>query len=218
MADETDRVNCAATQREAVQHASNTAIAEIDECGELPRSARAKFLATLWKLLNADDNALFTSFDLSLSLAAVERVWPIWSAEFNDDWPLRTARSAVSNQLQRGAKAADLHDEIGRLRSHLDGHFLLGERYFAAIYAGFAAWALARDVVTPNPLTARSGSELHLPPDRWEPAFLASLAEAGGATWEAVGDNERRRAYWEWYVRVATPQAARQAGMKGEWS
>jgi hypothetical protein len=43
-------------------------------------------------------------------------------------------------------------------------------------------------------------------PYAWTASFAASVAAAGGATWEVgIGSPERRRAYWLWWLTDAIP-------------
>ncbi len=94
------------------------------------------------------------------------------------------------------------------VKAHLDERLLLGEEYFAAVYAGFASWAVARDVLARNNQDSIMGdSELQIPPDQWDPCFLASLALTGGAMWEGIGSAEVRHEFWEWYLTSAVPSA-----------
>jgi hypothetical protein len=109
---------------------------------------------------------------------------------------LTTAEQHLSGEL--GAELGDWM--LGEVKTLLDDKFNLGEPVFKAIYAGFACWAAARSCLhNSEPPAARSEQELD--PEDWDASFFASLAIAGGAVWETSGDPEKRRRFWEWFLR-----------------
>jgi Immunity protein Imm5 len=69
-----------------------------------------------------------------------------------------------------------------------------------------------RDVLAPEATTLPPAeSELQLPPEDWDPCFFSSLALAGGATWDGLGDPQIRGAFWRWYLEEAVPNALEKA-------
>ncbi|WP_236796194.1 Imm5 family immunity protein [Amycolatopsis sp. GM8] len=142
---------------------------------------------------------------LRLEESCARRVFPVWEAMFTgDEQPVRVMEAAL-------AARSGLARELGELRVHLDSAFDRGDEAFAAIYAGNACWAVARDAVGDVTEVPEGDGELEVDPAEWSPCFYASIAEAGGAVWEeGVGDNEKRRAFWRWYLLEAVPAA--QAG------
>jgi hypothetical protein len=118
------------------------------------------------------------------------------------------AEAAVSNIKGRAEVRTVPSDDLLEVKSYLDDKFLLGENYFAAVYAGFASWAVARDAVSPYRSESMSGdSERQVSPDEWDPCFFASLALTGGAVWEGIGSPDKRREFWNWYLTTAVPDA-----------
>ena len=190
----------------AVRERAMKELDAIEASGELPLGARRRLQQWMRGLLGNDSH--FQAFRLLLGIMCARRVWSVWQAAFQDESrPLQLAELAVSDALDGRFLSSVGSADLLALRAHLDDKFVLGDDYFPAIYAGFAAWAVARDSLAPSSSAPDGNSELEIPPDEWEPCFLSSLAEAGGATWEGVGDPIRRRAFWEWYLTTAVPQA-----------
>lgn len=183
----------------------------IDAAGELPFIARQSLIRSLVHLLNNDNRSI--KFITLLGLACAKKSWPIWQSKFAaESLPMDLAKNAVSNLSKGSAIATDPQNDILRVKSYLDGKFLLGSKYFPAIYAGFSSWAVARDATFRYPLERTSAdSERQVPPDEWDPCFLASLAVTGGAVWEGIGNPDVRREFWSWYLTMAAPQAFTEA-------
>lgn|ERR1035437_1122307 len=180
---------------------------QIDDLGELPLTARRDLLASLRNRLPSERSVV--AFEAVLGLACARRVWPVWQSAFPAVAdPMDLAVDAVAMATNEGRENEQDERAIDRLKTYLDGKFLLGEQYFPAIYAGFACWAVARDVITGGVAPATSGdSESDIPPEEWDSCFLASLAATGGATWEGISDPSVRRGYWYWYLDIAVPEA-----------
>ena len=80
------------------------------------------------------------------------------------------------------------------------------EEYFTAVYAAFACFSATKVVLSGFELPAFGQPEIEVDPDAWTAAFLASMAYCGGATWEkGVGDDLKRREFWEWFLNEAVP-------------
>jgi hypothetical protein len=185
-------------------------VQEIDEMGELPLVVRRRLIDRLASRL---DDAHDANFRAILGLTCARKSWPIWKAAFGmDSWPMDLAEAALSGIGDRSEAQAISSRELMEVKSYLDEKFLLGEEFFPAVYAGFASWAVARDVLAGNhPSPPTGDSELQIPPEEWEPCFLASLALIGGATWEGIGSPERRHEFWEWYLLSAVPNSFKAA-------
>jgi immunity protein Imm5 of predicted polymorphic toxin system len=184
-------------------------IPAIDSSGELPLTVRRGLARSLLDLLGDDRRAL--EFTALLGSACAEKAWPVWQSGFvSESRPIDLARAAVSRMGGAAETEAELQ-ELGEVKTYLDNKFLLGEEYFPAVYAGFAAWAVARDVISGHPPNVAGNSELEIAPEEWDPCFLASLAITGGATWEGIGDPDIRRSFWEWYLITAVPESFAEA-------
>lgn len=147
-------------------------------------------------------------FVAELGLMCAKRAWPVWRAKFpSESRPIDLAESAISGITEGGTSVARFRGEFISVKTYLDNKFLLGPEYFSAIYAGFACWAVARDVLSGRHSgTVRGDNELEISPEEWDPCFMASLAVTGGAVWE--GDQKPDiREFWVWYLTAAVPQA-----------
>lgn len=137
----------------------------------------------------------------SLEATCARHSWPVWQSAF----PGNHHPSELLDEALREPQNPRLVDEWQLLKTELDNLFEMGDEFFAPIYAGFACWAIIRDLIGPQPADPDVSGELEIDPESWSPCFFASLAVSGGAVWESVGDPVRRRQYWEWYLLDAIP-------------
>jgi len=119
------------------------------------------------------------------------------------------AQAAVSMITEERTSGSPwVSSEFVKVKTYLDGKFLLGREYFPAIYAGFAAWSVARHILFWDHTKAvRGDTELDIDPDDWDACFYASAAVTGGATWENIGQPDMRREFWHWYLTAAVPES-----------
>lgn len=135
-----------------------------------------------------------------LEFACAARVLPLYVASYRGDVAKRIIELA-----------ADCRDSP-RVRDHLPA--LLGELQSSlmvildaspsggalrAAYAGHAVLAAGWTAIG-DPMAWQGEPELECDPESWTAAFYASMAEAGGAPWEAGTDVAARRTFWSWYV------------------
>lgn len=168
----------------------------IPPSGEVPYRTRVSIRHAL---ATESEDAL-----LRLETLCAHRVLPVWQRAFPDNIePVR-----LTEQVRESPDAPGLESMIGVFDTKLDEVLLLGEQYFPAASAGHAFSVLARDIAFGfvNEPDDPEG-EIHIDPLTWTVCFYASVAEAGGATWEPVGNVERRREFWRWYLLEAVPQA-----------
>jgi Immunity protein Imm5 len=183
-------------------------IRDIDAAGELPLTVRRRLRESLVALLPGDGSAL--TFVAVLGLACAKRAWPVWRAAFPSEYqPMNLAETAVSRIREGGTSEAWNGRDLMKVKTYLDNKFLLGQEFFPAVYAGFASWAVSRDVLSwDHPKVTRGDTELEISPEEWDPCFLASLAIAGGAAWERIQNSDiRRREFWHWFLTTAVPEA-----------
>jgi hypothetical protein len=123
------------------------------------------------------------------------------------------AEAAVSSITQKTTPGTCDNTELMRVRAHLENRLPLGIENIPAVMAGFACWAVARDVLSWNhrPEANRGATEREISPDEWDPSFFASLAITGEATWEGAGKSDIRREFWYWYLTSAVPEAFAEA-------
>lgn len=182
-------------------------IRDIDTAGELPLTVRRSLRENLVALLPGDGYAL--TFVAALGLACAKRAWPVWQTAFPaESQPMDLAEATVSSIKEKGIPGARDGKELMKIKTHLENKLLLGREYFPAVYAGFASWAVTRDVLSWDyPRATQGDTELEISPDGWDPCFLASIAITGGATWEGIGRSDIRREFWSWYLTTAVPEA-----------
>ena len=178
---------------------------DIDAMGDLPLPVRRHLVRDLAGLL---DDATAPVFIAQLGLLSAQRVWPAWQSAFPDESrPMDLAQTAVA-AAGRLAEAAKHRRELDAVATYLDNKILLGREHLTAVYAGWAAWAAARDAIAGNHDGPPPGeSELEVSPQEWEPSFYGSAAQSGGASWDRTGSPARRREFWEWYLATAVPEA-----------
>jgi hypothetical protein len=182
-------------------------IHDIDTAGELPLTVRRRLRESLVALLPGNESAL--AFVAMLGLACAKRAWPVWRTAFpSESRPMDLAEGAVSSITEGSTSGAWDGSEFMKVKTYLDNKLLLGQEYSPAVYAGFASWAVARDVLSWNhPKVTLRDTELEIDPEEWDPCFLATLAITGGATWEGVGRSDIRHEFWYWYLTTAVPDA-----------
>lgn len=138
---------------------------------------------------------------LRLEHLCARRGYRAWQAMFPDD-------DEPMDLLERAMRTRDrgLVRELNALNTKLDDVLGIGPEAFLATYAGFACMTAGRHAAAGEIHDQPSDKgEIEVSPLEWSPCYLASLVEAGGATWEDGTDTEARRAYWRWYLLEAVP-------------
>jgi hypothetical protein len=185
----------------------------IDAAGELPLAARRSLDQNCrYRLESVHSVAVYT---MRLGLICAERSWIVWESKFpGDSYPMDVASRTADIVIGGRGLTGEERREVGSLKTLLDNKLLLGEDLFPAVYAGFSAWAVARDAASFSSPGGRVEVPTYEPedsPEDWEPCFHASLAITGGAVWEGIGDPQIRREFWVWYLTSAVPWALAEA-------
>ncbi|WP_282205904.1 Imm5 family immunity protein [Kitasatospora fiedleri] len=142
---------------------------------------------------------------LRLSAASAVKAWPIWESRFPTGLPVASPiGGAIPERPELDLTSEP--QELGRLNTFLDNKFQLGADYFPAISAGFACWAVNRDVIEGGFSVDPDAGDLDIDPEAWDPSLYAAIAIGGGAVWEESGDSEARRNFWFWYLSDAVPR------------
>lgn len=140
---------------------------------------------------------------LEVSAVCALRVWPIWRAAFTDDlpWGAPTPTATVDEPTLQFTSNPF---ELSRLHTFLDNRVWARPESGAAAAAGYACWAVNRDLLNGGP----AGHDLDGRPDfdNQEPAWYASVAEAGTVR-DDRNDPPARRAFWTWYLTEAVPRS-----------
>ena len=163
----------------------------INERGELPYPTRADLRAAL---VSEGGRVAWAR----LERAAALHVKDHWARRFPAEegpWVLLDDALAA---LESG-RALDAEARFGEWWTFMDdAHGDAPD--FRPTAAGYAALAAAASALFDADVPAGE-SELDFDPYSWDACFHASVAAAGGATWEeGVGDDAARRAFWEWYL------------------
>ncbi|MEJ8857872.1 Imm5 family immunity protein [Variovorax robiniae] len=144
---------------------------------------------------------------LRLAILTAEHVLPVWAKDFPANQEPQHMLAVAEKWL---AGHADFQ-AAWMLRNSFWSELSNIQSVEAA--AGFAtcqvlATALGDEKFTPQSLNAPSCDQ-QLDPDQWDAGFYASIAHAGAAPWEQENAAGKRRAFWQWYLAEAVPQAWR---------
>ena len=182
------------------------ALRSIPGSGELPRSARLKVRETLEASLRQRGMRSGLIWP-TLEITSARKVLSVWESTFPSDDEPASLLDAAEAHLQGSGTGELSRDRLSRFKTDLDGKLALGEDFFASTYSGFAAWSAA-GVALLGDSREPGDSELDIDPELWDASFYASLAYCGGAVWEeGVGDRQKRREFWEWFLVEAIPLA-----------
>lgn len=170
----------------------------IDERGELPWDVR-------WPIRQG---LLAAGAWQPVELASARHVLPVWSASYSERLPFDVvdlAEAAASDSSARERLDSAVTQLAALIDEHIDG--ANGDPILlASVIGGWAAMCAAASVLGQN--EDAPPNELDGDPYAWSASFAASVAAAGGATWEVgIGSPERRRAYWLWWLTQAVPDA-----------
>jgi hypothetical protein len=188
-------------------------IAEIlEECrsnltssGELPASERLKIYQKIEEF-----SANSRDFEYRMAKLELTCAWKVLNILESCDLTDNSARELLE-LAERFLKDEVEEKELEKRRtdffySQAEDLMDNGEEYFTAGYAAFACFSATIVPLCGFELAAFGQPEIEVDPDAWTAAFLASIAYCGGATWEkGVGDDLKRREFWEWFLNEAVP-------------
>jgi hypothetical protein len=179
----------------------------IDENGELTTTRRKEIHLLVEKLSKQehDDAGYYRRAKLAIACA-------YFCLDFLKGH--KTEFDLAKNMLEKSILALQSQFDIKELESS-NGHLYTAftnltdqdEPDFKAVYAGFACFSAANVVLYDNDFDVLGLNEKESDPSDWEASYYASLAHCGGAIWESVGDIDKRKEFWIWYLRVAIPFA-----------
>lgn len=171
-----------------------------------------------------------------LAVTATEFVMPVWMAYWPEDRTprriLEEARGVVRTTID-AAEAFRLHD---RWESEVEHKIFITEceargKVFmsvsearreeaayprkpevSAVNVAFSAVCALRAAIWDEFFEVDDGLELginddDLDVDQWDSSFVAATVYAGGAIWVERSNDDKRRAFWEWWLREAVPQS-----------
>lgn len=181
--------------------------------GHLPLPYRRRIWCALGPLVLDGNRAVAGSGvrrRAALAIAAAEHVLPLWEGVRPGDSRPRAALALARQYLDGTADFRAAKRWQGKFLTDLDD-LVAGEDSDPALRAGFAAakaitTALHDELFEPAERDEDVSDEA-LDPDQWDAAYFAAMSFAGGAIWEDGSDPERRREFWQWYLKDAVPRA-----------
>jgi hypothetical protein len=144
-----------------------------------------------------------------LCVEIMRRVLKLWGAHYPTKQPQRMVELA-EGYLQRKFSAQQVDKEALSFRGGLDSSDTPEKQ--PAYFVGRGSVCCALVATTDELLEPDEGislDELMEPEDHdyWDCAYWVAAAEAGGMPWEESFNKAKYRAFWEWYLREAIPNA-----------
>jgi hypothetical protein len=154
------------------------------------------------------DESVWARRKVLLDVLSVDKVLSLWDTVYpNSETPrilLAEARKAFTPawNVERSSQLV-----YSQYWTHFDG-VDQGNPVSYVLHAALAALSVTITVVTRPSIFFSSPidyslSNVSLSLEEQSSAFLASCAYAGGPSWNTRSDNERRHAYWIWWVQDA---------------
>jgi hypothetical protein len=145
----------------------------------------------------------------TLAVASVTRVLPSWERTLPDDKAPHELIRIIDDYFKCRVDQRMLHATRRSLWCQVDelvhrGHGVEAMVGCAASCA--AGTALVDEVFDPENLDP-TASDLDRDAYQWDAGFYAAMVYAGGAPWNNDANVERRRQFWQWYIKEATPAA-----------
>ncbi|MFB8798299.1 MAG: Imm5 family immunity protein [Microcoleus sp.] len=191
---------------EAIQQILEDCRSSITERGELPAKNRENLYKKLDKFLPNNPKYVAHYWRAKLELNCALKVLHKWESCELADSSARQLLSDAERYLVGELESEVLRSRKSLLYSQTENLMDNGLEYFVAAYAGFACVSAVNAALYDLKFKTLGLPEIETEPDFWTACFLASLAYCGGATWEeGVGDDLKRREFWEWFLNEAVP-------------
>jgi hypothetical protein len=191
---------------EPIQQILKECRSSITERGELPAKNREKLYQTLDKFLPQRSKYVAhywrARLELNCALKVLQNLESCELAYSSARQLLYDADKYLMGELE----SEKLERRKNRFYSQAEDLMDNGPEYFVAAYAGFACISAVNAALYDLTFETLGFPEIEIDHDFWTACFLASLAYCGGATWEeGVGDDLKRREFWEWFLNDAVP-------------
>jgi hypothetical protein len=206
-----------------------------DSDGWLYQEARWSVYDALGTKWCPDDDILFVPTGATtagyrrrvhLAVQIVRYVLPKWEETFPGDTTphdgLRTAESTAAGHLSRG-DANSAYQSVWRdADDAMEEGSLSGDNTHPALYRVHVGFAAAKAILVAigdeTFLAGREVGEIHGYVDEWEVALHAAIAYSGGvpSSVQAAYDSALGRAFWEWWLTHAVPDAWRSVPEYGQ--
>lgn len=176
----------------------------VDERGELSASIRGKIYKEIEKFSNHKTSSNGHYLRAKLELICARKVLVNWESCKLTDNSARELLNIAEKYLQNQGDTHELENQITILYTQAENIMDEGEENFVAAYAGFACVSAAYCVLHDISFETLGIPEIEVDCDEWTASFYASTSYCGGAVWEeGVGDNLKRRIFWEWFLNDA---------------
>lgn len=194
---------------EAIQQILDECRSSITARGEVPAANREKIYKQLDDFLPHPPSYVAHYWRAKLEMNCALKVLHIWeSCELTDNTLrelLCEAEKYLMGELD-SKQVEQLKERTYHFSPEVENLMENGPEYFIASYAGFACIAAVYAALNDLDFETLGLPEIENDPDFVTASFLASLACCGGAIWEeGVGDDLKRREFWEWFLNEAVP-------------
>lgn len=177
----------------------------IDTRGELSSVERKKIYEKIEELSAREHKKTGYYRRVKLQLACAWKTLDKWERQLNNN-SARELLELAEKYLKGEVERQELEKKKNYLYTQAEDLMDEGEQYFIAAYAGFACVSAVNAVLYDIDLDTIGIPEIEIEPDNWTACFYACAAYCGGATWEeGVGDDLKRREFWEWFLNEAVP-------------
>ncbi|MEG4577124.1 Imm5 family immunity protein [Microcoleus sp. N3A4] len=191
---------------EAIQQILKEGRSSITERGELPALNREKLYKEFEEFLPTKPKYVAHYWRARLELNCALKVLQNWESCELADSSARQLLYDAEKYLVGELESEKLERKKSLFYSQAEDLMDNGPQYFVAAYAGFACISAVNATLYDLDFDTVGLPEIETEPDFWTACFHASLAYCGGATWEkGVGDDLKRREFWEWFLDDAVP-------------
>ncbi|MDY6803871.1 MAG: Imm5 family immunity protein [Cyanobacteriota bacterium] len=174
--------------------------------GELPASDRLKIYKKIEEFCDRENTNYFHYRMAKLELTCAWKVLNILESGDLTDNSARELLELAEGFLRGEVEEKELEERRSYFYTEAEDLMDNGEKYFTAGYVGFACIAAVFAVLCELDFDIVGKPEIEVDYEDWMACFYASMAYCGGATWEkGVGDDLKRREFWEWFLNEAVP-------------
>ena len=144
-----------------------------------------------------------------LAAVTVMHVLPLWKAVAADDDEVLQLLATAADYIEGRVTFEEAWKRKNRAWANMEKRTGTPSGQSTAIAVGFAAVCAVNTALNDENFDSASldnpEADADLDPYEWDASFYASLAYAGGASWEAANNSQKRREFWTWYLDEAVP-------------
>jgi hypothetical protein len=182
-------------------------VQEIDSQGELPSRFRSELYLQIEAASAPEHENAGYYRRARVELGCAYKVLPMLQPEPQTHEAARSRLAMSELAFRRAVDLETLDAEASELGRMLDDAQFDDAISLPMMYAGYASVAALKAVAYDVDASIAAITEKSRNHETWNACFHASLAVAGGATWEGANvDNEKRRDFWIWYLQVLVPE------------